>query len=344
MLRFLWVWAALGAVACSGALAPSGTSNGPRGGPDRAVLRRVGGFEFHGGFWMDLHHFLYVAARSRNGERDASRSAVEAAPRELESAGFRPDERAAVDEAIETYRRTLARRDLVFDAEAIRVTDGVAALDDGGASTASGARGFPDAGIARALDLAAPGYRRTLWPTHLARHPAWLSEAAPLLEAHGTAMARGLAAAYGTSWPTAPIRVDLVAFANWAGAYTVSSSRRITMSSLAADYRAPGCLELLFHEASHLLDPQIDGRFEAEARAQGKSLPSDLTHAVIFESAGVLAARELPGYVPHAERNGFWTRRPWPAYRPLLTENWDPHLEGRFGVEEAVRRLIAALP
>src|SRR5437763_5046294 len=41
-------------------------------------------FTFHNGFWTNMHHFLYVLGRARNGTADSQRSAVMHAPEGLE--------------------------------------------------------------------------------------------------------------------------------------------------------------------------------------------------------------------------------------------------------------------
>src|ERR1039457_3007605 len=47
------------------------------------VLARTRVFEFHGGMWSDLHHFLYVVARSRMKLPDSRRDVIAQAPVEL---------------------------------------------------------------------------------------------------------------------------------------------------------------------------------------------------------------------------------------------------------------------
>ncbi len=87
---------------------------------------------------------------------------------------------------------------------------------------------------------------------------AVLSKAAPvyrsLLANYGASMRKDIAAVYQTPWPPAPIRADVAAFAGPLGAYTTSEANHITISSTDKGYQGEAALEMLFHEASHLLD------------------------------------------------------------------------------------------
>ncbi|MEP7132043.1 MAG: hypothetical protein ABI914_02685 [Acidobacteriota bacterium] len=301
------------------------------------VLARTGVFEFHGGFWTDLHHFLYVVARSRTKARDVTRPAVLPAPREFADARLSSEERQAMEAALAIYGKDFAARDLVFDAIAARESWSIDRL--GSQTTAAGAGIAPD--LVRALDMAAPVWRREFWPRHLARHRAWIDEALPILEKHSDNMVRGIENAYGVRWPAGPLRVDLVAYSNWAGAYTVAKPPHVTVSTTDPTYGAPGVLEMLFHEASHTFDDHLDGLLAEEGRRQGRSIPGNLEHAIVFDTAGELAARHIPGYVVVGERAGVFSRGEW--WRDAFVRIWHPHVAGRVPLADALRDLVAAV-
>jgi hypothetical protein len=48
--------------------------------PNQSASRSTQLFAFRAGFWLNLHHFLYVLGRARNGAPDSSRAAVVKAP------------------------------------------------------------------------------------------------------------------------------------------------------------------------------------------------------------------------------------------------------------------------
>lgn len=195
-----------------------------------------------------------------------------------------------------------------------------------------------DPELRRALELAAPVWRRAFWPRHFRRHRAWLDEVLPILAKHSEAMVRGIENAYGVRWPAEPLRVDLVAYPNWAGGYTVASPRRTTMSTTDPGYAGPGALEMLFHEASHTFDSEIETLLADEGRRQGRKIPGSLEHAIIFDTAGELAAARVPGYVPVGEK-GLYARKDF--FREPLTRIWHPHVVERVPLADALRDLVA---
>jgi hypothetical protein len=91
------------------------------------------------------------------------------------------------------------------------------------------------------------------------------------------------------------------------------------MSTIDPTYSGDSALEMLFHEASHTYDQQINGLLYSEARRQNLKIPRRLEHAVVFDTAGELAAAQLPGYVPVGERGGLYKRGEW--FRGPLTRD-----------------------
>src|SRR2546429_5270309 len=79
----------------------------------------------------------------------------------------------------------------------------------------------------------------------------WILQVAPLVREQGVGLSERLADIYQTRWPHEKIRVDVVAYANWAGAYTTVDPLRVTISSLDPRNQGPQALEVLFHEGSH---------------------------------------------------------------------------------------------
>jgi hypothetical protein len=140
------------------------------------------------------------------------------------------------------------------------------------------------------------------------------------------------------------VRVDVSAYANWAGAYTVTDPNIITISSLHPDNHGTAAFEMLFHEVLHVMDRPLFERLRESARAQGKRLPRGPTHAFIFYSAGEITRRFYPNHVPYAESGGLWTRsRDMGPMLPLLQRHWRPWLDGEISLDDALRRIVAEL-
>ena len=291
-------------------------------------------FEYRSGFWINLHHALYHDARPERGDRPWGPEALASAT---------DDERAAWDDAVAYYRDEVRDRDLLFDREMVALDGWLSGL----AETELPEHDDFDASLLAVLTLAAEPYRAHLWPRHDAANQEWIEELPPFVAKHGQPVADALALHFGEPWPSEPIVVDLLAYSNWAGAYTTPGHVRIQ----AGDARSPSRtarVEVLFHEAAHLLvapfDCVIGDAIRAESERLGKPAPRDLWHALQFDTVGevIRAAPFAPeDYVPYAERNGLWRR--WAPYRKALDAGWRPYLAGEVERDEAVARTVRAL-
>jgi hypothetical protein len=295
-------------------------------------------FEFHSDFWVNLHHFLYVTARARAG-LDATRSAVTSAL--SDTAGFGALSRAQQDawnDALAYYGRAVASRDILFDSSLVAVNDRLAELET--ATTVGGTTNL-DPGIAAALDRAAPVYRALWWPRHDASNRRWTARAVAVLAEHGDAAARAEAGAFHHSWPATSVRVDVSAYTNWAGAYTTEYPSHVNVRSTdTPPSDGPTIFETLFHEVLHTMDDSLFAVLRTSFRASGKRWPRDPTHPFIFYTAGEVTRRLFPGHVPFAEQVGMWTRNPdFARMLPLLRAHWQPCLDARGSLEEAMRRI-----
>jgi len=142
-------------------------------------------------------------------------------------------------------------------------------------------------------------------------------------------------------------------YANWAGAYTFGKNRIHTViSSFDPSNQGFAALEVLFHEATHGIVDENEGRLADQIKAACKlnnlALPEDLWHAVIFFTAGELVRRDLvtvgvQKYEPYADKNGLYVRVRWTRYESALQLFWIPHLNGTLSLDEAISKTISAL-
>jgi len=272
-------------------------------------------FEFHSGFWINLHQFLIHEA---------------AAPATTET------EPAEWREAVDYYRREIAGRDLL--------QKGAAAINNllaaAGSADELSAGGLGEQ-FAAVLGKAAPVYRRTRWAEHNRSNLAWIEAVKPLVAKYGAAMCTDIAAAYGTPWPKAPIRVDVSAYAGPVGAYTTVEPTHITISSTDKGYRGDAALEMLFHESSHSLDEKLQTELQRELSARGLLFKRrNFGHAILFYTAGEVTLKYLTGYQPYDERNGI-LENAWPGSLVVLERDWKPYLDGRTDLESAIRAVVA---
>jgi hypothetical protein len=342
-------------------------------------------FELHSGFWINLHHTLYHQARLRKDAASPDKTGKTAGPALKTPAETKPAytaaEQKAWDDAVSYYAANLADKDLLFSSELVQLKNQLSDFEDCDELTGKTKR-FCDAGLppklAQALEAAAPVYRARLWPDHDRANRRWILRVSPLVIEQGVGLSERLADIYETHWPRQKIRVDVAAYANWAGAYTTLDPLRVTIASLDPRNQDAEALEVLFHEASHGIAEPVQDAIIRECRQRDKAIPRDLWHALIFYTTGevlrpVLASsaatprgeldlrshsnasgssstvsREnsrsasAAGYTPYALREGLYERG-WKNYLDVLQRFWQPYLDGRATFSDAIARMVSSL-
>jgi hypothetical protein len=324
-------------------------------------------FELHSGFWINLHHTLYHEAKQRaaaaappdkndKSSRPAMKTAAEAKP------NLTPAEQKSWDDAVTYYLTNYAEKDPLFTTELIQLKNQLGDFEDCDEISGRNKR-FCDAGLSPKMTLlleaAATVYRAHLWPDHDRANRRWIQRVAPLVIEQGVGLSERLADIYQTHWPRQKIRVDVSAYANWAGAYTTTDPLRVTIASLDARNQGTEALEVLFHEASHGIAEPVQEAIIRECRQRDKPIPRDLWHALIFYTTGevirpILATSDVPppsghsgsvpggGYTPYAVREGLYERG-WKGYLDVLQRFWQPYLDGQATLSDAVARMVSSL-
>lgn len=327
-------------------------------------------FEFHSGFWVNLHHTLYYEAKLRTGSSAPPQKGSSVQGPRLKtmrdaSAQLNSAERAAWDAAVSYYAANYAGKDLLFNNDLILLKNQLEDFEDCG--ELSGAKkktcdaGLPQ-NITKILESAGAIYRAHLWPDHDRANRRWITRVAPLVEEQGVGISERLADIYQAKWPKEKIRVDVSAYANWAGAYTTIDPLRVTISSADPRNQDDEALEVVFHEASHGIAEPVQSAITRECRQRNKAIPRDLWHALIFYTtgevmkpllnAGARSSAEKPltggpiaekeGYVPYAVREGLY-QRGWNDYYQLLTRFWQPYLDSKVTFDDAVAHIVSSL-
>jgi hypothetical protein len=305
-------------------------------------------FEFRSGFWINLHHFLYQQAHARKSPREANAGAP------FSTAALTAEEIRAWSAALNYYLSGFADRDLLFNGDMVLINDRLAEMetcaDLSGRSAEACTSGLRPELIA-ALESAASVYRARWWPQHDRANRDWIAAVSPLVRQHGVRIAEQLADIYQSRWPAGPLRVDVVSYAGPYGAYTTLEPSHLTISSLDPANQGVVALEVVFHEASHVVAQAVRDAIVKECRRLGKPIPRDLWHALLFYTTGEIVRRTLrpaPGgtsadpYKPYAYRNGLYARG-WTSYEHALEIYWQPYLEGRVEYATAVTRMVNAL-
>jgi hypothetical protein len=89
----------------------------------------------------------------------------------------------------------------------------------------------------------------------------------------------------------------------------------------------------------------IDSALAAEASRQRKVLPPELSHLVLFYTAGALVREVDPAHRPFADAFGIWRQNATARrYGELIEQEWQPYLSGSKGFCEAIASLVHELP
>lgn len=271
-------------------------------------------FQFHSSFWPNLHHFLYQ--------------------RVADTAQMTPAERKTWRVAQAYYDSAFAGRAIDHDSALIDVNYALADADSA-PLVASPALPAP---LVAALTAAAPIYRRHFWARHDSANRAWIASMRAELAEHGDGLVAQLERVYHVPFPPAPVRVEVVAYANWAGAYTTVNPTLVTMASLYVNHRGSLGLEQLVHEPSHAMMDSVDAALHSLQDRR------EVEHAIIFYTAGELVRQRIPSHTPFADVRGLWTpgRSPLAKYYTTVVPIWREYLDGHISFHDALARIIAA--
>jgi hypothetical protein len=195
---------------------------------------------------------------------------------------------------------------------------------------------------------AAPAYRACRWPAQDEKNRKWIEAAKAQLIAEEQKVAARLQQLYQKQW-TAPIPVDIVQTVDFSGANTILGRPGSGHILIAVENDPAYALEVVFHEASHILmdhnDPVREALNKAASAADFKQ-PGDLWHVVLFYTTGEAVSRILdedgrPDYKPMLY--AMFDRGIWVNYRNALEKSWIPYLENKQTLSQAAAGLIEVL-
>ena len=317
-------------------------------------------FEMHSSFWVNLHHFLYLQARLVKGSPDPLETARGAAqPDELPVSlmDFHEAEIHAWQDAVASYGKDLARRDLLLNGDMEIINNQLALMEtcpDLEGKTTPLCRSGLRQDLVEALEEAAPVYRAHWWPQQDQANRDWISSVAPMVRKMGVELAAQLADVYQRPWPSQRVRVDVVWYAGPFGAYTTLDPIHVTISSHDPRNHGVYAFEVLFHEASHALAGTVNAAIAREFRERDKPIPREFWHALLFYTTGEIVRRDVEyggmtfdeqargpmAYLPYAARFGLYSGS-WEHFKALLDLYWLPYLDGRVSFDTAMARMAA---
>lgn len=319
--------------------------------PERAPVQASGRtpvattsrFAFYSDFDFNLNDALIAAGVARkSGKPKLFHAGAEA---EVSCFGkLPPSARAAWERAVDYYAEIISPADS-FARQQYLIRVQLAGIDE--ELTDAAAWQFVD--IARSFRAAAtPAYKACRWPAQDEKNRRWIEELKPRLAGDEEKIAPRLERLYQKRWKGVPIPVDLVETVDWSGANTILRGPAGGHLLISNAYQGPAALEIVFHEASHMLmapgDP-LRQALDSAASAVDWRPPGVLWHVVLFYTTGEAVRRVLddgkPGYTPMVYE--MFDRGIWSDYRKPLESTWRPYIDGKRALSAAAASLIEAL-
>jgi len=297
----------------------------------RPPVAEVANIRFYSDELLNLHNTLYAAAWA--GRTQGFRFAQEL-PHPLEAA-FTPEERAAWNQAVLYYDAHLASRALSTMA-GIKLALVIGNLNDPAI----------DKDLRAAIEAARPVFHKYFWPEQDRVNRAWIAAIAERIKATAPDVTPRLEKIYETKWFSYPVRADAVWVHDWAGASTTLDPTHSALSSTHLDTQNWSGVEAVYHELSHALVPNLEGKLTA-GLGQAARQNGTLWHAIQFYLTGevvrgVLASRSID-YTPmvYSVKNLF--PGGWRNYRRPIEEAWAPYVQGEYSMDEAITKTVSAL-
>jgi len=289
------------------------------------------------GFWLNLHHFLYVLGRAQNHTPDSQRLAVANAVADQEAGlkGLSESHIQNWQSAVRFYADGLSKQDAVFDQKMIAAT---IAMRVPPTATADALNVDPE--LRATLIRASQVYRLAWWPRHQRENHARVEDFQRRLEQHGDQVRAYVTRAYQLEWPKNGYLVNLSGYTNWAGAYSTAGALMV-FSSLDEGTRGSLGLELMFHEAMHQWDQPMLSRLVRLSKENQTPAPRDgILHALIWYTAAEAVKSAIPSHRGYAEVGGMWNQKGLGSFKAGLDADWKPYLDGKTTLDAALVGLL----
>jgi len=251
-------------------------------------------FEFKSHYWVNLHHFLYQKADSsqlRKLEEDGS-SLLEIGEINVYEQLSR-DEKDILKQAIQYYKDSLISKSLRRDLNDMRIWFINKARFETIKDNIYGD------GFIEIINQVSPIYRKHFWEIHKSHNLSVISKHKAVIDEIEEAVISKMERLSLNKWPdSTKVRVDVTAYANWAGAYTSSKPEmNIVLSTLDPNNLTSSFVETILHEGSHLLylfgESPIRDKIYFKSEEIGMDFPRDLWHASMFYLCGLATQEEL---------------------------------------------------
>ncbi len=258
--------------------------------PTDSILANTNYFKFHSNFWINLHHFLYQKAKG------SQISKLQEDGLEFLDIGEEPiidglsnNDHEVLSNAILYYKQNLIQtslsrmgnlRDWLQDQSDYQLLEP-----------------FDSTQLTSILNSVSGIYRQNLWSIHHKQNQIVIQQHVEVIRNIEDETIDRLEDMAGYEWPDRKVRIDLTAYANWAGAYTPSGpDPQVYISTLDPGSFETFFIETVFHEGTHLLFSR-ESAFRSEiffmSKEKGIDFPRSLWHASQFYLTGRLVQDQL---------------------------------------------------
>ncbi|MBL7932455.1 MAG: hypothetical protein JNL60_11160 [Bacteroidia bacterium] len=308
------------------------------GGQKKAVVSESKYFNFQSDPLLNAHLFLYNKAMTCKFKKTPNDSLVFVSFKD-KAKGINVRELSVLNSVLAFYRDSLLSKDLLFDSIMRDFSDKLV--------SGNNAMIKYQVKMLEAVSTFAPYFTKLFWAEIESANKAWLKSNLPQIVSLENQIVPELEKIYQTKLPEGKIRVDLVDYATWAGAYSFndkfchvvfSTSHRSNQGELAP--------EVIFHEASHFMVDKLSEMIAKEAKGKDIKTSINLWHNMIFYTAGYVMEKELAKagkkFVPFYEQMKFADKFSDFKYSvEACKQFWDPYCEGKLGMEEAVKQIVS---
>ena len=259
---------------------------------EASLIKESRYFEFHSDFWINLHHFLYQQAKGdqvTHLQKDGY-SILDVGEDSIFQI-LNTDERNILNASVQYYKDHLIDKSLLFDLGNLRLW-----LQNQDIQIPIIDTTFTKH-YSQILNDFSSVYKSRYWGIHDKHNKIILDEHFMTVNELEVGMIDRLEYFAGYSWPESKIRIDLTAYASWAGAYTQTRPNfNIIISTLDPFSNQSAFIETVFHEGAHVLFSR-ESEFRSIIYNMSKEMdiefPRNLWHASQFYLCGRLVQNEL---------------------------------------------------
>lgn len=244
-------------------------------------------FEFENNYWVNLHHFLYQKADSgqlRKLEEDGLDFIEIGENKAYEQLSSK--EKEILNQAIKYYKDSLITKSLRRDLNDLRIW-----LNEKEEFKNISDNSFGEEFTA-IINSFSPIYEKHFWEIHKAHNLSVLKKHIAIVDEIENEVINKMERLSLNKWPdSTKVRVDITAYANWAGAYTSSKPKmNIVLSTMDPNNVTSSFMETVLHEGSHLLylfgESPIRDKFYFKSEELELEFPRNLWHASMFYLCG----------------------------------------------------------